>query len=123
MDLSIINLFTACSRAKCPIVEMFFDGRGCIPQDYCGWLQERFLLCGRMNQSANAIQIAINNKENLNFYVCSRECDFVYLIGNCQNPWKEETCPWCKKIIGGTAHNLTRATEGARSVPRARMEA
>ena len=49
-----------------------------------------------------------------------------YTIGGsggfgCQLPRVESTCGWCRKIIGGTNHNLTRASEGARRVDLAQL--
>ena len=49
-----------------------------------------------------------------------------YTIGGrggfgCELPRLESTCEWCRKIIGGTNHRLTRESEGARRVDLAQL--
>lgn len=101
---------------------MFFDINGNVPEDYLDWIEKRFLVNGRENQSVSILKRFIELGDNTpGYYKCSNECDMFYTIGGsggfgCQLPRVEGTCGWCRKTIGGTNHNLTRASEGARKV-------
>lgn len=45
--VNYINIFVACRGCECPLIEMFFDMHGNVPEDYVAWVEGRFLVNGR----------------------------------------------------------------------------
>jgi len=90
--INYLNIFVACSKSECPLIEMFFDMNGNVPEDYVDWIERRFLVNGRENQSVSILKRFIELGDNTpGYYKCSTECDMFYTIGGsggfgCQLP-------------------------------------
>lgn len=54
--LNYTNIFVACNKQECPLIEMFFDLTGNVPQNYLDWLERRFLVNARENQSVSILK-------------------------------------------------------------------
>ncbi len=54
--INYLNIFVACRNAECPLIEMFFEMNGNVPQNYNAWLENRFLVNGRENQAVSILK-------------------------------------------------------------------
>ena len=64
------------------------------------------------------------NINSFQFYQCSEmeKCPYIYIIGNCGQPYVMDTCPFCGNIIGGKDHKLYER-EGHRQIPKTEIDA
>lgn len=121
IDLQAILLIIAETVAYCntpnPISNMFFNAQGNFSIDtfnsvYCiGSEPEKihnYLLYTLQNYD-NLKNIGFSNRISKGgSYVCSENCDFLYIVNQCGGAMETKNCPFCGNEIGGKDHIIVK---------------
>ncbi len=79
---------------------------------------DSFVISGIQNEFASNAQNVLNSFRFFGVYLCSSECDFIYMIGNCGYTSESFDCGYCGENIGNKVgaggHTLARKEFGAR---------
>lgn len=116
--LDIANWVLAYRNRQSPFTSLFFDEKGNPYSALKAYWSNCFVISGIQNEFASNAQNVLNSFRFFGVYLCSSECDFIYMIGNCGYTSESFDCGYCGEPIGNKrgagGHTLARKEQGAR---------